>query len=95
MEVGVGLSGFADPKEQVECSMCHKTAIYGDVMRSWWEPTKAFSRAAIASKKLWGLKTGNVYELKLRLCGGPPVKNHQVCEYCRSKPLPSAFIAAT
>ena len=36
MEVGVGFAGFADPKEQVECSVCHKTAIYGDVLLSWW-----------------------------------------------------------
>lgn len=33
---GIGIHLFKDPREQVECSVCHKTAIYGDVFLSWW-----------------------------------------------------------
>ena len=54
MEVGVGFAGFADPKEQVECSVCHKTATYGDVMRSWWGTNQGVLTCGDCVKKALG-----------------------------------------
>ena len=68
------IGAFRDPQEQVECSICHKTAIYGDVFLSWWGTNKGILTCEDYMKAACGHESDKVQDAvnaMWRAVGGP------------------------